>query len=288
MRPTLGVSVFVALFLVIAIDGRARAGPEPGSEKSGRGGAPAGLQPETYELPVLTILGGGGPRFQRIQLKVGDGAGGIEPRDFQTGAYFDFGWFLLARPAARKLFRPSVQAIVLQLSGGAGVGLKVEPSGTGISLQTRTWRLLGQFGYLYPMGRVQVGGFVGLGADLLRIDLNSVLPSSRIIYFRLGPAVTYQIVEQLLHVRVDLGLRAPFVLDGLSDAFGNDASGMGMDAALMFNGRLENGFSYAFRLVWEYYWLRFGGASASVPAAGEGADGGDNAITLQFLVGWSL
>lgn len=246
------------------------------------------MQPDTYELPVLTILGGGGPRFQRIQLEVGDGAGGIEPRDFQTGAYFDFGWFVLTRPAARKLSRPSMRAIVLQLEGGAGVGLTVEPSGSGISLQTRAWRLLGQFGYLYPMGRVQVGGLLGVGADLLKIDLNSVLPSSRIIYFRLGPAVTYQIVKQLLDLRVDLGLRAPFVLDGLADAFGNDARGIGMDAALMFNGRLENGLSYAVRLIWEHYWVRFAGTSASIPASGEGAEGGDNAITLHFLVGWSL
>ena len=288
MRPTLGVSVFAALFLVIGMHGRARAGPEPGSESAARGDAPADMQPEAYELPVLTILGGGGPRFQRIQLEVGDGAGGTEPRDFQTGAYFDFGWFLLARPAARKLSRPSVQAIVLQLDGGAGVGLKVEPSGSGISLQTRAWRLLGQFGYLHPMGRVQVGGLLGVGADLLKIDLNSVLPSSRNIYFRMGPAVIYPIVRQLLHVRVDVGLRAPFVLDGLDDAFGNDARGIGMDAALMLNGRLENGFSYALRLIWTHYWLHFAGTSAGVPASGEGADGGDNAVTLHFLLGWSL
>jgi hypothetical protein len=246
------------------------------------------MQSETYELPVLTILGGGGPRFQQIQLEAGDGGGGTEPRDFQTGAYFDFGWFLLARPAARKLLRPSVRAIVLQLDGGAGAGLEVEPSGTGISLKTRTWRLLGQLGYLYPIGRVQLGGLAGVGADLLKIDLNSVLPSSRIIYFRMGPAVIYPIVRQLLQVRVDVGLRAPFVLDGLDDAFGNDARGIGMDAALMLNGRLENGFSYALRLIWAHYWLHFAGTSAAVPASGEGADGGDNAVTLHFLLGWSL
>jgi len=268
--------------------GRANAGPEPRAEGSAGGAAPAEMQPESYELPVLTILGGGGPRFQRIQLEAGDGAGGKEPRDFQTGAYFDLGWFLLARPGARKLLRPSVQAIVLQLDGGAGLGLKVEPSGSGISLKTRTWGLLGQLGYLYPIGRVQVGGLAGVGADLLKIDLNSVLPSSRIIYFRLGPAVTYPIVKQLLHVRVDVGLRTPFVLDGLDDAFGDDASGVGMDAALMLNGRLQNGFSYALRLIWAHYWLHFAGANASVPASGEGAEGGDNAVTLHFLIGWSL
>ena len=246
------------------------------------------MQPEAYELPVLTILGGGGPRFQRIQLEVGDGAGGIEPRDFQTGAYFDFGWFLLARPAARKLHRPNLQAIVLQLDGGAGLGLKVEPSGSGISLRAKPWRLLGQLGYLYPIGRVQAGGLAGVGADLLNIDLNSILPSSKIVYVRLGPVVTYQIIRKLLQVRADLGLRAPFVLDGLDDAFGNDAHGIGMDAAMMFNGRLENGFSYALRLIWEHYWLRFAGVSRGVPASGEGAEGGDNAVSLHFLLGWSL
>jgi hypothetical protein len=219
----------------------------------------AAVQDEGPKLPVLVMLIGGAARFRNIHLEVGDNAGGTEERTFETGAYFDFGWHLLIRPAAQRSPRASIQAIVVQIDGGTGIGLKVEPAGTGISLQTNTWRLLGQFGYLYPIDRLQVGGLVGVGGDVLSIDLNSVLPSSRIFYVRLGPAVAYDIVPSFFGFRADFGLR-----------------------------RVEAGFTYAFRFIWEYYKLRFEGSNVNVPAMGNGAKGNDHALTLQVLFGWSL
>ncbi len=164
----------------------------------------------------------------------------------------------------------------------------MEPGETGISLQTNTWRLLGQLGYLYPLRRVQVGGLVGVGADVLRIDLNSVLPSSSIVYVRLGPAVACMIVSHFLSVRFDFGLRFPWTLGDLADSFGADSSAFGLDAALMLGGRLDAGFSYAFRFGWEYYRMRFSGATHNVPSMGDGGDGTDHGLTFQLLVGWSL
>jgi hypothetical protein len=246
------------------------------------------MQDEPTTLPVLVVLIGGAARFRSIHLDIGDGAGGTEQRTFETGAYFDFGWHLLVRPASRRSPRPATQAIILQIDGGWGVGLKVEPAGTGISLRTNTWRLLGQFGYLYPIDRMQVGGLVGVGGDVLHIDLNSVLPSSRIVYVRLGPAVAYDIVPSFFGFRADVGLRVPFLLGELEDAFGDDSSGVGLDAVVTFDGRLKAGFSYAFRFIWEYYRLRFAGSNMVVPAMGGSGNGNDHAITFQFLLGWSL
>ena len=276
----LRLCVFAGLFLATSTaGGQAQRDEQP---------ATATVQDERAELPVLVMLIGGGARFRNIQFDVGDNAGGTEQRTFDTGAYFDFGWHLLIRPAARRSPKPSVQAVVVQIDGGSGIGLKVEPTGTGISLQTNTWRLLGQFGYLYPIDRLQVGGLVGVGGDVFSIDLNSVLPSSRIVYVRLGPAVAYDIVPSFFGFRADFGLRLPFFLGGLEDAYGKDSSGVGLDAAITFDGRLEAGFTYAFRFIWEYYNLRFAGANANVPAMGDGAKGADHAVTLQFLFGWSL
>ena len=135
---------------------------------------------------------------------------------------------------------------------------------------------------------MQVGGLVGVGGDVLQIDLNSVLPSSRIIYVRLGPAVAYDIVPSFFGFRADFGLRIPFFLGDLEDAFGNDSSGIGLDAVVTFDGRLKAGFSYAIRFIWEYYRLRFAGSNMNVPAMGDGGSGNDHAVTLQFLLGWSL
>ena len=173
--------------------------------------AAASVQDEEPILPVLVMQIGAGARFRNIHLELGDGAGGTETRSFETGAYFDFGWHLLVRPMGRRSSRPPVQAIVAQIDGGSGIGLKAD-RGTGISLQTNSWRLLGQFGYLYPIDRLQVGGLVGVGGDVLSIDLNSVLPSSRIVYVRLGPAVAYDIVPSFFGFRADFGLRFRFSL----------------------------------------------------------------------------
>lgn len=246
------------------------------------------MQDDGLALPVLVMLIGGGARFRKIHFELGNGAGGTESRTFDTGAYFDFGWHLLLRPMSRRSPRASLRAIVFQIDGGSGIGLKAEPTGTGIQLQTNTWRMLGQFGYLYPIDRLQVGGLVGVGGDVLSIDLNSVLPSSRIIYVRIGPAVRYDIVPSYLGFRADFGLRFPFYLGALEGAFGNDSSGIGLDGAVTFHGRLKAGFSYAVRFVWEYYRLRFAGSNMNVPAMGDGGDGNDHTFNIQFLFGWSL
>jgi hypothetical protein len=276
MIQTLRVCVFAGLFLTAS--GVGAQAPEDGQP------AAAAVQDEEAGLPVLVMLIGGGARFRNIHFNVG----GTERRTFDTNPYFDFGWHLLIRPVARRSPRPAVQAIAIQIDGGSGIGLDVEPEGTGISLQTNTWRLLGQFGYLYPIDRLQVGGLVGVGGDVFSIDLNSVLPSSSIIYVRLGPAVAYDIVPSFFGFRADFGLRVPFFFGGLEDAYGNDSSGVGLDAAITFDGRLRTGFTYAFRFLWEYYHLRFTGPNANVPAMGDAAKGTDHALTFQFLFGWSL
>ena len=278
MRRTLRVCVFACFFLFA----------EPAGLHAQEEPATATLQEEARTLPVLVMLIGGGARFRNIRLDVGDSLGGTEQRTFDTGPYFDFGWHLLIRPAARRSPRPAIQAIVVQIDGGSGIGLNVEPAGTGISLETNAWRLLGQFGYLYPIDRLQVGGLIGVGGDVLTIDLNSVLPSSKIVYVRLGPAVAYDIVPSFFGIRADFGVRIPFFLGGLDDAYGNDSSGVGLDAAVTLDGRLEAGFTYGVRFIWEYYKLRFAGSNMNVPAMGNGAEGKDHAITVQVLLGWSL
>lgn len=280
MSQAIRVSVFAALlgWTVAATAARAEEAPD---------GA-AVSQDEEPSWPVLAMLIGGGARFRNIHLELGDGAGGTESRSFETGAYFDFGWHLLVRPMVRRSPRASVQAIAFQIDGGSGIGLAVEPSATGIELETNTWRLLGQFGYLYPIRRLQVGGLAGVGGDVLNIDLNSVLPSSRIIYARLGPALIYDIIPSFLGFRADFGLRFPFYLGALESAFGNDSSGIGLDGAVTFDGRMKAGFSYAVRFIWEYYRLRFAGSNMNVPAMGGGGEGRDHSLTIQLLVGWSL
>lgn len=240
---------------------------------------------ESWEQDVFIALIGGGVRSRRIHLEVG---AGTDDRSFDTGAYFDFGWHMLIRPMGRRSPRSAIRAIVLQVDGGAGVNLTVEPVDTGISLSTNSWRMVGQLGYLYPIDRWQFGGLVGVGADVLNIDLNSVMPSASIVYVRLGPAASLDVVGDFLTIRADFGLRFPFHLGGLGGAFGLESRAFGLDSTVTFQGRIEAGFTYAFRFIWEYFDYRFSGSTDAVPAMGDGERGRDHAIDFQFLLGWSL
>ena len=243
---------------------------------------------EAWRQDVLVALIGGGVRFRNVRLDVGDLMGGTENRSLDTGAYFDFGWHLLIRPLGHRSPRASIRAIVLQIDGGAGIGLRVQPAESGISLETNSWRLRGQFGYLYPLEKVLVGGLVGVGGDIFNIDLNSVLPSSRIIYVRFGPAVEGEIIDGYLKMRADFGLRFPFRLGELANAFGEDSRAIGLDGTVTVGGHVKAGFTYALRFVWEYYNYRFSGAISDVPSMGDGGNGHEHALTLQVLLGWSL
>ena len=274
----------------------ARAQPPEANDDDGGANTPEANPAEATAPPeedgwqriVFAALLGGGVRSRRIHLDVGDGMGGTEPRDFDTGAYFDFGWHLFIRPMGQRSKRPAIQAMVLQLDGGAGISLVVEPVGTGISLQTNTWRMVGQLGYLYPIGRWQVGGLAGIGGDVFKIDPNFVLPSWRIVYARLGPAGVVDLLGDFLMVRVDFGLRFPFSLGRLENTFGRDTRAFGLDSTLTFQGRIKAGFTYALRFVWEYFRYRFAGETDEVQAMGQGGRGDDHAVNLQLLVGWSL
>jgi len=281
-----GASILAAIATLIApLPGLAD--EETSVEQAGRAyQAPA--EDESWKQDVLVALIGGGARFRRIHLEVGDGTGATENRSFNTGAYFDFAWHLLIRPLGHRSPRASVRAIVLQVDGGSGIGLAVEPAGTGIRLKTNTWRMVGQFGYLYPFQRFQVGGLVGIGGDVFNIDSNFVLPSSRIVYVRFGPGALYSIVPELLRIRGDFGLRFPFHLGALENAFGKDSFVFGLDSTLTLDGRMEAGFTYALRVVWEYYTMRFSGPTDDIPSMGDGGRGRDHAINVQLLVGWSL
>jgi hypothetical protein len=248
----------------------------------------APLQDESWKREMIVALVGGGVRFLRIRLDVGDGSGGMEPRDLDTGAYFDFAWHLFIRPMGHRSPRPAIRAMVLQLDGGSSVGLEVESVDTGISLNANAWRMVGQFGYLYPIDRWQVGGLLGIGGDIFNIDLNSVMPSARILFVRLGPSGIVDLAGDFLMLRADFGLRFPFYLGELENAFGHDTRAFGLDSVLTLQGRIKAGFTYAFRLVWNYYTLRFAGPADNVPAMAEGGGGVDHAVNLQLLIGWSL
>lgn len=248
---------------------------------------------ETEALPMFEILVGGGVRLRDINFTTGSNDGEPTVRAFDSGAYSDVGGYFVVRPLGRS-GKPALQALIVQGDGGVGLGLRARLDASGARSDLATWRILGQVGYLYPIKKLQVGGLVGAGVDTFDVDLNPALPSIRYVYLRVGGALAYTIISDLLRFRVDGGFRRPFSLGGIDAAFGNDSSAIGGDATVTIGGRLDVGFTYAFRFVFETYDLDFAGATENVPARGNtcpedlSCGGTDRAFTYQFLVGWSL
>ncbi len=238
------------------------------------------------ESPVFVLLLGGGGRVRNVKVNL-DG-GGV--RKYESNLFGTVAAQFQIRPAARSAKR-KLRGLYLQLDGQLGLGLEASPQGTPDTLDTTTYQILGQFGYLAKVGKGQVGGTVGVGFDEFDIDPNPIMASATYIYVRPAFIGQYNFVEDLFYGRLDLGFRYPFTLGDLEDAFGKSSTAFGFDAVLMFGGELDVGFTYAARIMWERYQLKFKGATAPVidqPAAADGKDGFDQSFTFQALVGWSF
>lgn len=263
--------------------------PEKIDAKSDEKDAKEQRREGSHRMPVFEILVGGGVRLLDIDFDVGTADGGTSNRRFDSGAFTDLSGYVLVRPLGR-FDNPALQAIVIQLDAGLGVGLDAEINQSATS-DINTWRVLGQVGYLYPvLKRLQVGGLVGVGVDSFGIDPNSTLPSRQYVYLRVGGAIGYTILEDFLTVRADGGFRWPFSLGDIEPAFGSDSTAIGFDAMATVGGRLDIGFTYAFRFLFEQYNLDFSGTtSSSQPSQSAGSGSGtDRAMTFQVLVGWTL
>jgi hypothetical protein len=240
--------------------------------------------------PILNILGGAGGRTRTITINVEDSAGGTATRKYESGAYLDIVFRLELRPLARHLTK-GLRGLAVEADGDFAIGLQTETQGSTAKLDTKAWRVLGQIGYFYGLGKHEVGGLLGIGFDRLAIEDNGTLPSIQYLFLRLGPAYRYFFIERTLYLRVDGGFRFPFSYGDLSDAFG-DAKGFGFDAGLMIGGELNVGFSYALRVSFDYFKPQFsgfpGGMLPSLPAAAQGLDGTDLAISFHAMLGWSF
>jgi hypothetical protein len=240
--------------------------------------------------PILKILGGAGGRARKIDIQVDDGTSDSASRTYDSGVFLDIVFRLELRPWARH-HNEWLRGLALEADGDFGVGLQTETPGSTAKLDTKTWRVLGQIGYLHGLGKHEIGGLIGIGFDALELEENGTLPSIRYLFLRLGPAYRYSFFERSLYLRVDGGFRLPFSYGDLEKTFG-EATGFGFDAGLMLGGELEVGFSYLLRVSVEYFKPQFGGFPEGMlpglPGAASGKDGTDLAINFNVALGWSF
>lgn len=242
------------------------------------------------QTPVFSILGGAGGRVRNIEVDVDDGSGGSATRSYESGAYLDIVFRLELRPLARNR-KLGLRGITLEADGDFGLGLDTKTPGSGATLDTKAWRVLGQLGYFHALKKSEIGGLIGIGFDALDLEDNGAMPSIRYLFLRVGPAYRHFFVERLLYLRVDAGFRFPFSYGDLEKRFG-EAKGFGFDAGLALGGELDVGFSYLLRISSEYFKPQFGafpgGVVPGLPGAAQGRDGRDLAINFHVMVGWSF
>ena len=238
--------------------------------------------------PIVNVVGGAGGRVRNIDIDVDDGAGGTATRTYESGIYLDIVFRLELRPLARHESK-ALRGLALEADADFGIGLDAQTPGSNASVGVKAWRVLGQLGYFYALGKHEVGGLFGIGFDDLEIEQNGTLPSVQYLFLRLGPAYRYFFIERTLYLRVDGGFRFPFKYGDMADTFG-EASGFGFDAAVMLGGELDVGFSYALRLSFDYFKPQFsafpGGVLPPVPGAAQGRDATDLAINFHAMLGW--
>lgn len=244
---------------------------------------------EAQDAPIFVLFAGVGGRARTIEIDVDDGAGGVASRRYDSGVYLDIVFRLELRPWARSATK-GLRGLTLEADGDFATGLGTQTRSSNINLDTKAWRALGQLGYLRRIAKHEVGGLVGIGFDRLELQANATLPSIRYLFFRLGPAYRVHFVPNLLYFRIDAGLRLPISYGQLEEAFGN-TRGFGLDAGLMFGGRLDLGFAYALRFSVDFFRSNFSGFPAgalpALPAAAQGRNGSDRALNFHVIVGWS-
>ncbi|HET6417836.1 MAG TPA: hypothetical protein VFG22_16180 [Polyangiales bacterium] len=240
--------------------------------------------------PVFNIMAGAGGRTRQVEINVEDAAGDPGTRTYDSGIFLDIVFRLELRPWARSETK-GLRGLALEADGDFGLGLETQVPGSAAKLDTKTWRVLGQLGYLHRLGKHEIGGLLGIGFDALKLETNGNLPSLEYLFLRVGPAYAYFFVERALFLRVDAGFRYAFSYGALEDTFG-EATGFGFDAGLSLGGELDVGFSYRVRVSSEFFKPQFGelsgGLPPGLPAAAQGRDGTDLAINFNVMVGWSF
>ncbi|MEZ4287300.1 MAG: hypothetical protein R3A47_03960 [Polyangiales bacterium] len=105
----------------------------------------------------------------------------------------------------------------------------------------------------------------GAGWDEFKIEENSVLPSSRYLFARVGPVLPVRVCARSIFAH-RAGFRYPFFLGDLV-VYGRDSTAIGFDATLTLGGRIEKGFSWELRSGFDLYSLTFKGQASTTHIA---------------------
>lgn len=238
---------------------------------------------EPADVPYLRLMLGVGIRSRSAQINLATGG----TRGYDATLYPEIGVWAEARPfagddgALHGLFAQAHFLYAVGLSSQEEVGPDMFND-----IGSSALRFLLQIGYLVGVGDGELGGGLGVGYDAFVLDSNGTMASTKYTHLRPGLTFRYPLVEDLLGLQLDAGLRIGLGAGDIAPFFGESASAFGFDFGGAVAGSLDNGLSYALRIGYVGYSLSFEGDAADM--ANTANDGYDGYFNVTLNVGYDF
>lgn len=168
-----------------------------------------------------------------------------------------------------------------EFANAVGLGTR-DPRGGEVS--THFWRLAADLGYLFPIGPVvEIGASFGFGYDAYSLGANTEFPSVELPHLRPGIRGRLRLLDELIVVGIDSGLRIALDRGAVSAAFGRGDT-LGFDVGGSVSGALDFGLAYSVDLSWVGYWHGFSGGGT----LGDGQNGVEHGFRALLAVGYGF
>ncbi|MGE3632148.1 MAG: hypothetical protein AB7P00_19765 [Sandaracinaceae bacterium] len=258
----------------VASSDPAQAQAEAGGSAGGSAG-PAMAAPAREPHPPPPILRawlvvGGGLRSRHVELLAPDGV--------------DAGY--LAEPYAELTARAGVRLVDIvfaRFAFGSSVGLdsRRETPSLG-NVDTWFYWMQGDVGASFWIDdTVEIGAAFGAGWDRYELSFNELVPTAEYVHVRPAILTGFQLVDRLLMLDAELGLRIPFGVGDLTSLHGTSYSVIGVDGAMRIHGVIDPGFVWGAELGFRHYALHF-------DRPGGGVSGTDSGWNATLYAGWEL
>jgi hypothetical protein len=155
---------------------------------------------------------------------------------------------------------------------------------SGDAVDTHFFRFAADIGYLLPVGAaVEVGLGVGFGWDAYNLGSNFEFPSVELPHVRPALRGRLRLVDELVVIGLESGLRIAVDRGALSAAFGRGDT-IGFDVGASISGALDFGLAYNLDLTWAGFWHGFSGGGT----LGNGQSGTEQGLRVLLSAGYAF
>lgn len=230
---------------------------------------------------ILSLLAGAVFRNRTSEVRLENGGSQL----YDSGFYVELAAAAELRPLAHDPGLARGLFVRAQYAHAVGLGTQDCGGGSCQRYDTTFFRVYGDVGFLFDLGRVvELGAGVGFGFEAYQIADNRVMPGVEYPYLRPAVRGRIRILEELVVLDAEVGLRSLFGRDRLGTAFGPNGDSLGMDAGLGVTGLLDFGLTWRADFTWASYWHSFAGGGTLQ----NGQSGTDQGIRIGVMLGYGL